>query len=829
MQKVPMEFSPLPRPNTVTVRRNPHRRARATPSTNAALPSSPCPLKLKDVPNFPLEDILSMEIDQNQTTKSSRHSNHIESESLKVFLRIRPLSVNQYSQRQTKGSLTSKSSRAKNVWPKPSSGKEGAKENARLKSECKSCIVINGLHSVTVLPPSVLNRSKSEIYNGFSHVFSATSSQERTLGCLGPSGSGKTYTIFGTCREPGMVPRAIRHIFESYAEHHPRRVRSFYLSMFEIYSEKGKVEKLSDLSPEGSDLYMQQSVVKGLKEVLITDAAQAESLIARGMIKRATAMTDSNSRSSRSQCIINIRSVTNAIDGDVDSQLNGAVLTFVDLAGSEREKKTGSQGERLLEGNFINNTSMVFGLCLRSLLEYQKNPKKPMQKHFQSSLLTRYLRDYLEGKKRMALILTVRSGEKDYLDTSFLLRQASPFMEIKFHNMETISTLPHIKRRYQVVSNAEETKRMKLRGPDTYMDDERKSVRDSDDICKEEIIPYHLKKLSPLKVSVQSQNNPIPGVNSGEFHKADCTDAKCERDYHIMQGFAKAIWNVLKEYKEKLKVVEKEVEMLTGGLLNERTRYMALQREFNDLKYQCSCCKAVTADAAPVEEEICSDSKGNNPLLACLHSQRKIISSEQDEQTISQHQDANDVAFCKSTNGLTSIPKNGNFDALPASLAQADDMLSLNFEINKESSDQYLYEECRSCHDVHTDAFCEVKELKEEDYYLGKKLIDPAMGSSQSHVMVKSGDVHELHHEDEKQNATFAEESKLSLHPEKPKRRLMPASSVLLRDVNSLDFGEEKEKPAGSQGGRKSAKEDENKRTVGSNTLLRLLKSSIFR
>ncbi|KAL5200093.1 hypothetical protein ABZP36_021296 [Zizania latifolia] len=37
------------------------------------------------------------------------------------------------------------------------------------------------------------------------------------------------------------------------------------------------------------------------------------------------------------------------------------------------------KGTRLLESNFIKNTSMVFGLCLRSLLEHQKNKKKPLR------------------------------------------------------------------------------------------------------------------------------------------------------------------------------------------------------------------------------------------------------------------------------------------------------------------------------------------------------------------------------------------------------------------------------------------------------------------
>jgi len=35
------------------------------------------------------------------------------------------------------------------------------------------------------------------------------------LAAVGPSGSGKTHTVFGSTKEPGLVPRAIRHIFGS--------------------------------------------------------------------------------------------------------------------------------------------------------------------------------------------------------------------------------------------------------------------------------------------------------------------------------------------------------------------------------------------------------------------------------------------------------------------------------------------------------------------------------------------------------------------------------------------------------------------------------------
>ncbi|XP_062016930.1 kinesin-like protein KIN-6 [Rosa rugosa] len=80
--------------------------------------------------------------------------------------------------------------------------------------------------------------------------------------------------------------------------------------------------------------------------------------------------------------------------------------------------------------------------------------------------LTKYLRDYLEGKKEMSLILTVKSGEEDYRDTSHLLRQASPYMEIKFNNAEDPSNIPN-KRQIQSLSRTEQRKRMKLTGSES--------------------------------------------------------------------------------------------------------------------------------------------------------------------------------------------------------------------------------------------------------------------------------------------------------------------------------------------------------------------------
>ncbi|KAH9308256.1 hypothetical protein KI387_036167, partial [Taxus chinensis] len=282
---------------------------------------------------------------------------------------------------------------------------------------------------------------------------------------MGPTSSGKTHTMFGNFTEPGLVPRALKKLLAPDKGNDFRTSRSYFISMFEICSERGRGEKILDLFQCGAELSMQQSNIKGLQEVAISCVDEAESLLTQGMSIRSTAATNANSQSSRSQCIINVRSSPKMGDGQRNEcKLGEAVLIIADLAGAEREKKTGNQGVRLNESNFINNTSMVFGLCLRALLEHQKNPKRAMEKHYKSSFLTKYLKDFLEGNHRMAMVLNVSPGEENYIDTSFVLRQASPYVNIKFTTpSEELPILPRPKRASSILCKELQPRRKKFR------------------------------------------------------------------------------------------------------------------------------------------------------------------------------------------------------------------------------------------------------------------------------------------------------------------------------------------------------------------------------
>ncbi|OMO87370.1 hypothetical protein CCACVL1_09079 [Corchorus capsularis] len=588
-------------PATVSVRRNPHRKARPTPLTNP-LPLSLRPSPYSQISSFPIQDILSEEIPPKpNVSAASETPKDSTSENLRVYLRVRPLVPLKGSTKNV-GDQNQKS-RVKNVWPQNPSKIKSEKEKKTVKKKSnESCITVSDdFHSVVLSPPLSLQetkRIKSEVYEGFSYVFPAESTQSEVyekmvnplvedflngksgmLAAVGPTGSGKTHTVFGSPREPGMVPRALQRIFKCYQGHSSQSSRQFYLSVFEICAERGKAERICDLTSDGPDLYMQQSTIRGLQEVLVQDNVEAEQLIARALLRRSTAMTNANSQSSRSQCIINIRRGADKSDADSDEQSDSAVLSIVDLAGAEREKRTGNQGARLTESNFINNTSMVFGLCLRSLLEHQKNPKKALQQHFKNSLLTRYLRDYMEGRKRMALLLAVKPGEDDYLDASYLLRQASPYMKIKFTNALC-------NKRNQTTSRPEQSKRMKIVNPDAsviegkIVGDENQLPSEEDSICNEDLKNSRLLKLN------------YDGLKERE------------RNHQIMQNFAKALWSVLKQQNEKLKVAENENKILRENLRNEKNRCIEMEKELNDLRTYCFFSREKSvASSVPKENE----------------------------------------------------------------------------------------------------------------------------------------------------------------------------------------------------------------------------------
>lgn len=167
-----MEFQ-ITTPSTITVRRNPRRKARDTPSSNAPdLPATTS--KLSAIKPLSLEEILEPEPEPEppQIPPSlPKPSNEDAPQNLSVFLRIRPLDLKPGPKRKSP-----------NRGPKSKAELEKDKLKTKKKIPGKQaiCLAANDSHSVTLtVPPSLSEskRKKSEIYDGFSHVFTADSLQ----------------------------------------------------------------------------------------------------------------------------------------------------------------------------------------------------------------------------------------------------------------------------------------------------------------------------------------------------------------------------------------------------------------------------------------------------------------------------------------------------------------------------------------------------------------------------------------------------------------------------------------------------------------------------
>ncbi|GMP35500.1 hypothetical protein CsSME_00007904 [Camellia sinensis var. sinensis] len=153
----------------------------------------------------------------------------------------------------------------------------------------------------------------------------------------------------GSTSEPGVIPHAVRDLFDSIQEDMDREFL-LRMSYMEIYN-----EEINDLlAPEHRKLQIHESLERGifvarLKEEIVASPEQILELMEFGKSHRHIGETNMNLYSSRSHTIFR--------------------MNLVDLAGSERAAKMGAEGVRLKEGSHINKSLMTLGTVIKKLSE----------------------------------------------------------------------------------------------------------------------------------------------------------------------------------------------------------------------------------------------------------------------------------------------------------------------------------------------------------------------------------------------------------------------------------------------------------------------------
>lgn len=135
----------------------------------------------------------------------------------------------------------------------------------------------------------------------------------------GQTGSGKTYSMIGTSKSPGLIPRFFDDLFDKSA-HRDKVVSSSHIeiSYYEIYNEKifdllrETKEPVSSIKTARHNLAIREDKQKGpyivgLQALSINSAKDAKMWLDIGNKRRATAYTNMNDKSSRSHSVFQIK------------------------------------------------------------------------------------------------------------------------------------------------------------------------------------------------------------------------------------------------------------------------------------------------------------------------------------------------------------------------------------------------------------------------------------------------------------------------------------------------------------------------------------------
>lgn len=178
--------------------------------------------------------------------------------------------------------------------------------------------------------------------------------------------------------------------------------------------------------------------VKGAVNTMAHTEEEALSLLFEGETNKTISEHKLNKNSSRSHCIFTInletRSRVESSEKVIISKIN-----LVDLAGSERTKKTGSEGQVILEASFINRSLSYLEQVVVALSERERDHVP-----YRQSKLTYLLKDSIGGNCKTTMIANIWPERAHIEESISTLRFASRMMKVENESSISIKLDPHI-------------------------------------------------------------------------------------------------------------------------------------------------------------------------------------------------------------------------------------------------------------------------------------------------------------------------------------------------------------------------------------------------
>ncbi|KAB2059035.1 hypothetical protein ES319_A11G275000v1 [Gossypium barbadense] len=235
----------------------------------------------------------------------------------------------------------------------------------------------------------------------------------------GQTGTGKTFTMDGTTVQPGIVPRALKELFQQVSSDKSFSY-TFSMSMLEVYMGNLRDLLASKLALRANETVLRCNLniqtdpkgsveIEGLTQVEIPDFAKARWWYMKGRRARSTSWTNVNDASSRSHCLTRI--VISRRGDTPEAKPKISKLWMVDLGGSERLLKTGATGQTLDEGRAINLSLSALGDVIAALR------RKKGHVPYRNSKLTQILKDSLGAGSKVLMLVHISPCQEDLEET----------------------------------------------------------------------------------------------------------------------------------------------------------------------------------------------------------------------------------------------------------------------------------------------------------------------------------------------------------------------------------------------------------------------------
>uniref|UniRef100_A0A3P8WYB4 Kinesin-like protein n=1 Tax=Cynoglossus semilaevis TaxID=244447 RepID=A0A3P8WYB4_CYNSE len=419
-------------------------------------------------PRLPELSLISPGLDPRPSTTEQGSS-----EKVQVFLRIRPLSHTEKDRGEEQGCVAMQDEKSLLL--------RAPKESQNMRTAERG--ITQSVHKFSFSKIFGPETTQQQFYENTMKkmVNDVLQGENRLLYTYGVTNSGKTYTIQGSGREAGLLPRALVSLFRklqgrlygamnlkpvmyhNVRELEPSEVRAEELRrnslLKEVKKNKNKItfllkkcqcktvkncylqdENTSSRRPGGfttvdsgigglssiSNIASQLngkgdggggSGGKDLTWIQVRSAEEAWKILKAGRCNQSFASTHLNHNSSRSHSIFSVRILHVRPEGSVGQATNISELTVCDLAGSERCKEQ-RNGERMKEANNINTSLLTLGRCIAALRNNQNlKSRLPQVVPFRDSKLTRVLQGYFCGRGTSCMVVNINPCASIYDET----------------------------------------------------------------------------------------------------------------------------------------------------------------------------------------------------------------------------------------------------------------------------------------------------------------------------------------------------------------------------------------------------------------------------